>query len=169
MMRLIDVKDVAALAGQEVGVSGWHVIDQAQIDMFAKTTGDYEWFHVDVERATREMGGTIAHGFLTLSIVPTLWGEIARIVGYDSGYNYGMDSTRFTAPVRAGSRVRLRATMLEPEHRRGGVIIGVHCVVEVEGQERPALVTDWKEIFFVGAGAATGPKADVTRSASLPT
>ena len=148
MTRLIKLSEVPQWAGKELGVSGWHVLEQAQIDRFAGATGDFEWFHVDVERAKREMGGTIAHGFLTLSIVPMLWSQIARITDYEGGFNYGLDKTRFTAPVASGARVRLRATMLEPQQRRGGVIVSVHCIIEVEGQDRPALVTDWSEIFY---------------------
>ena len=148
MTRMIPLSEVAGLAGQELGVSEWVTVSQAQINQFAEATGDFEWFHVDIERATREMGGTIAHGFLTLSIVPALWGTIARITGYKNGYNYGLDRTRFTAPVKSGARVRLRATMLPSQQRRGGTIVGVGCVIEVEGQDRPALVTDWCEIFY---------------------
>jgi acyl dehydratase len=148
MTRMIPLTEVASLAGQELGVSDWITVTQAQINQFADATGDHEWFHVDIERATREMGGTIAHGFLTLSVVPALWGQIARITGFKNGYNYGLDKTRFTAPVKAGARVRLRATMLPPQLRRGGTIVGVSCVVEIEGEERPALVTDWCEIFY---------------------
>lgn len=167
MTRLISLDSVPSLVGQELGVSDWLQITQEQIDMFARATGDFEWFHVDVERATREMGGTIAHGFLTVSIVPALWGQVARLTGYESGYNYGMDKTRFTAPVRAGARVRLRATMLEPQIRRGGTIVSVHCVVEVEGEDCPALVTDWSEIFY-SEPAEGRPKADAEIAVSLP-
>lgn len=167
MTRLISLSSVPALAGEDLGVSEWHQITQDQIDLFAKATGDFEWFHVDVERAAREMGGTIAHGFLTVSIVPALWGQVARITDYASGYNYGMDKTRFTAPVRAGARVRLRATMLEPQQRRGGTIVSVRCIIEVEGEDRPALVTDWSEIFY-GEQADGRPKADVDLAVSLP-
>src|SRR4029453_11224477 len=84
------VREVAAAPGQELGVSAWHTVDQKQVNGFAEATGDYEWFHVDVERAKREMGGTIVHGFLTLSIVPALWSEIARITDSARGYNYGL-------------------------------------------------------------------------------
>ena len=160
MMRLIPFREVAGLAGQELGVSDWHTVDQSQVDRFAEATGDFEWFHVDVERAKREIGGTIAHGFLTLSIVPSLWVQIARITGYESAFNYGLDKTRFTAPVRAGSRIRLRATMLEPQQRRGGWIVSVHCVVEIEGEEKPALVTDWSEILYLDTPPAGAPRAD---------
>lgn len=148
MVRHIALHEAAALAGQELGRSAWHQVTQAQINLFAEATGDFEWFHVDIPRATRELGGTIAHGFLTLAVVPALWGQIVRITGYGSGYNYGMDRTRFTAPVKAGARIRLRATMLPVEEKRGGLLIGAHCVVEIEGGDRPALVTDWREIFY---------------------
>jgi acyl dehydratase len=148
MTRMIPLSEVASLAGQELGVSDWITITQAQINLFADATGDFEWLHVDIERATREMGGTIAHGFLTLSIVPALWGQIARITEFKNGYNYGLDKTRFTAPVKTGARVRLRATMLPPQQRRGGTIVSVGCVVEIEDEQRPALVTDWCEIFY---------------------
>jgi len=167
MTRLIKLSEVSQWVGKELGVSEWHVVSQTQIDRFAEATGDFEWFHVDVERAKREIGGTIAHGFLTLSIVPVLWSQIARITDYKGGFNYGLDRTRFTAPLVSGARVRLRATMLEPQHRRGGVIVSVHCVIEVEGQERPALVADWSEIFYTESAAAA-PRADVAAPASLP-
>lgn len=148
MVRFIPLKDVAGLAGQEMGVSEWHTVTQEQINLFAEATGDFEWLHVDVERATKEMGGTIAHGFLTLSMVASLWQKMVRITEFKNGYNYGCDKTRFTAPVKVGARIRLRATMLPPQERRGGTIVGAKCVIEVEGEERPALVTDWCEIFY---------------------
>jgi acyl dehydratase len=150
MTRRIALDEIAGLAGQELGVSQWHTVTQQQIDLFAEATGDFEWFHVDIERAEREMGGTIAHGFLTLSLLPMLWHHIGEITGFASGYNYGVDKVRFTSPVKPGSRVRMRATMLAPQTKRGGLLSTVHCVIEVEGQERPALVADWSEIFYTG-------------------
>lgn len=168
MTRLIPLREVAGLAGQELGVSDWHTVDQTQINRFADATGDSEWFHVDVERATREIGGTIAHGFLTLSIVPSLWVQIARITDYKSAFNYGLDKTRFTAPVKAGSRIRLRATMLEPQQRRGGWIVTVHCVVEIEGEEKPALVTDWSEIVYPNIVPTHAPRADIEPPSTAP-
>jgi acyl dehydratase len=158
MTRKIDVSEVAGLAGQELGVSDWHTVTQDEINLFADATGDHMWFHVDVERAEKEMGGTIAHGFLTLSLIPALWHDVGEITGYRYGYNYGMDKVRFTSPVKTGARVRLRATMLPPQERRGGTIIGVGCVIEVEGEDRPALVADWMEIFYTETtGAPSGP------------
>jgi acyl dehydratase len=166
--RLIPLSEVTGLAGQELGVSAWHTVDQQQVNKFAEATGDFEWFHVDVERATREMGGTIVHGFLTLSIVSALWSQIARITDYASGYNYGLDKTRFTAPLKTGARIRLRATMLPPQERRGGTIVSVRCVVEVEGEERPALITDWSEIFYVAQAPSGAPRADLEAPRALP-
>ena len=148
MTRKIPLREVKSLAGQELGVSDWHRVSQEEINLFAEATGDFTWFHIDVPRAEKEMGGTIAHGFLTLSLVPALWHQIGEITEFKSGYNYGLDKVRFTSPVKAGANVRLRATMLPPQERRGGTIVGVQCVVEVEGEERPALVADWMEIFY---------------------
>ena len=85
-----------------------------------------------------------------------------------SGYNYGLDKTRFTAPVKTGARIRLRATMLPPQERRGGTIVSVRCVVEVEGEERPALVTDWSEIFYTAQAPKSAPRADVAPPRGLP-
>ena len=148
MTRKIPLHDVKSLAGQELGVSDWHMVSQEEINLFAEATGDFTWFHVDIPRAEQEMGGTIAHGFLTLSLLPALWHQIGEITEFKNGYNYGLDKVRFTSPVKAGARVRLRATMLPPQERRGGTIVGVQCVVEVEGDDRPALVADWMEIFY---------------------
>lgn len=148
MTRKISLDEAPSLAGQELGVSGWHTVTQDEINLFAEATGDFTWFHVDIPRAEREMGGTIAHGFLTLSLLPALWHQVGEITGFKSGYNYGLDKVRFTSPVKAGARVRLRATMLAPIEKRGGLLIGVGCVVEIEGEERPALVADWSEIFY---------------------
>ncbi len=148
MVRQIPLSEVASLAGQELGVSAWHQVTQSQINQFADATGDFEWLHVDVARATREMGGTVAHGFLTLSLLPALWGQIARVTGYSGGYSYGLDRVRFTSPVKEGARVRLRVTLLPPKEKQNGTLVGINCVVEVEGQERPALIADWYELFF---------------------
>lgn len=148
MTRKISLDEAPTLAGVELGVSEWHTVTQDEINLFAEATGDHTWFHVDIPRAEREMGGTIAHGFLTLSLLPALWHQIGEITGFKYGYNYGLDKVRFTSPVKAGARVRLRATMLEPIEKRGGLLIGVGCVVEIEGEERPALVADWSEIFY---------------------
>lgn len=149
MVHKIPVKDAHLFADQELGVSKWHTITERQIKLFGEVTGDDHWPHSDVERATKAFGGIIAQGFLTLSVVAHLWKDVAEFTDYRIGLNYGCDRTRFTAPVRPGDRVRLRATMRPPRPKGDGVILTVHCVVEADGKERPALVTDWSEMYFV--------------------
>jgi acyl dehydratase len=137
--------DAADHVGREMGPSEWVTVDQAMIDRFAEATGDHQWIHVDVERAGREMPGgrTIAHGYLTLSLLPRL---SKTLVGYrrvTSGINYGANRVRFTAPVPAGSRVRLRQTFRKVEPVDGGAVrVTSECVIELEGSERPALVAE---------------------------
>src|SRR6476620_6838289 len=112
--------------GRELGVSNWVIVDQARIVAFAECTGDKQWIHVDVERATRESpyGGTIAHGYLTLSLLATLAIEVGLIpADARAGLNYGLDKVRFMAPVKAGARVRSRVVLLEVEEKQGGRII----------------------------------------------
>jgi acyl dehydratase len=134
--------------GQKLGVSEWETISQDQINAFADVTGDHTWIHVDVERANRELGGTVGHGFLTLSLVPAHWLSIAEISGWDYGYMYGLEKVRWLHPVTSGTRVRLHATMLEPEYKKGGTIVSIRCEVEIEGADKLALATDWREIFY---------------------
>lgn len=148
MKKNIPLRDIANFAGQEIGVSSWKLVDQERINLFGKATGDDGWLHSDIERSKRELGSTIAQGFLTLSMIVEMWFEIFEMVDFKDGYNYGLGNTRFTAPVKSGARIRLRATMMEPRHRNGGIIVPVNCVVEIEGEERPALVTEWAEIYY---------------------
>ena len=133
-----------ALVGTEVGVSDWLTIDQARIDKFAEATGDYQWIHVDVARAAKEIPGgkTIAHGFLTLSLIPMLTKGILTIEGVKTGINYGSDRVRFTAPVPSGSRVRLSQKLLKVEDIEGGVRMTFSSQMEIEGQSRPALIAE---------------------------
>ena len=132
--------------GRELGVSDWVVVDQARIDAFAECTGDRQWIHVDEERAKREspFGGTIAHGYLTLSLLGGLSIEIG-IVPSDAaaGLNYGLDKVRFMTPVKAGARVRNRVTLVSAEHKGGGrVLIKVMNELQIDGEEKPALVAE---------------------------
>lgn len=132
--------------GRELGVSPWTLVDQARIDAFATCTGDRQWIHVDVERAAREspFGGTIAHGYLTLSLLATLAMEIG-IVPPDAsaGVNYGLDKVRFMSPVKAGARVRNRVVLLEVEDKgRGRVLIKTLNTLQIEGEEKPALAAE---------------------------
>jgi acyl dehydratase len=136
--------DLIAYAGQKLGTSDWIVIDQTMIDAFAEATGDKSWFHVDPERAKREMPGgrTIAHGFLTLSLVAYLSTTIYEIRRRRRGVNYGMNRLRFTAPVPAGSRVRLHETLKAAEAIDGGVRLTLDCTLEIEGEPRPAMLAE---------------------------
>ncbi|MEX3985475.1 MaoC family dehydratase [Paraburkholderia sp. EG287A] len=132
--------------GCELGVSDWVVIDQARIDAFAACTGDRQWIHVDVERAKGEspFGGTIAHGYLTLSLLASLAIEIG-IVPRDAraGLNYGLDKVRFMMPVKAGARVRSRVTLVSVEHKGGDrVLIKTSNSLEIEGEDKPALIAE---------------------------
>jgi acyl dehydratase len=120
-------------------------VDQAMIDKFADATGDHQWIHVDVERAKREMPGgkTIAHGYLTLSLVPRMAATLVTINKRSRGINYGSNKVRFTSPVPAGARIRLRQRIVSVEDVSGnGVRVTTEAIVEVEGQERPALVAE---------------------------
>ena len=145
MLELERPGDLAQYVGKEIGVSDWFTVDQAIIDKFADATGDHQWIHVDVERAKREMPGgkTIAHGYLTLSLVPRLAQTIYRVKNRSRGLNYGSNRIRFTGQVPAGSRIRLRQKIkaVEPVDG-GGVRITSESTVEVEGAARPALVAE---------------------------
>jgi acyl dehydratase len=137
--------DLAQYVGREIGVSDWFTVDQAIIDKFAEATGDHQWIHVDVERAKREMPGgkTIAHGYLTLSLVPRLAATLYRVKQRSRGLNYGSNRVRFTGQVPAGSRIRLRQKIKSVEPvAGGGVRITSESTVEVEGAARPALVAE---------------------------
>ena len=106
-MNPVEFKDLAGLVGQEVGVSDWVEITQERVNQFAEATGDHQWIHVDVERATKEIGGPIAHGYLTLSLIPFLGAGMLPIKGETRGINYGSDKVRFINMVRVGKRVRI--------------------------------------------------------------
>jgi acyl dehydratase len=148
MTREVPLHELAALAGQELGVSAWTDVSQERIDRFAEVTGDYQWMHVDVERATRELGHPIAHGLLILSLVSGLSDEIMRVVGYRGGFSYGFDNVRFTKPVAAGSRVRLRQTLVDVGERNGAALVRVRCTMEVENSDGPALVAEHVGAYY---------------------
>lgn len=149
--------DVLAQVGQELGVSPWHTVSQAAIDAFARVTGDDNWIHVDAARAARELPGgtTIAHGFLTLSLTVAMAREVFSIAGVARAVNYGVDGLRFTAPVPAGSRIRLRLVLKQAEKRTDGSIrLCLGSTVEVEGQSRPAAVFDKLALIYPEASAS---------------
>jgi acyl dehydratase len=137
-------QDLLKMVGRELGPSEWMTVDQAMIDKFAEATGDHQWIHVDVERAKREMPGgkTIAHGYLTLSLVPRMAATLMRVKKRSRGLNYGSNKVRFINPVPAGARIRLRQRIANAESVQGGVRVTSEMTVEIEGQERPALVAE---------------------------
>ncbi len=151
-MPIASVEDIQSKVGAEVGVSDWMLVDQARIDAFADVTEDPQFIHVDPEAAAKTpFGGTVAHGFLTLSLLSRMAADaMLRPEGVKMGVNYGFDRVRFMAPVRSGKRVRGRFTLARFEEKKPGQWRFVHNVtVEIEGEEKPALVVDWIGLMFV--------------------
>ena len=138
------LSDLAACVGQEVAVSDWLTITQAQVNQFAEATGDHQWIHVDPEKAkSGPFGGPIAHGFLTLSLLPKFFESSFSIVHSRMGVNYGLNKVRFTAPVPVGSRLRARMTLLASEPiDNGGVQMVWQVRVEREGADKPVCVAE---------------------------
>jgi acyl dehydratase len=136
------VEGVLALVGQHLGHSGWVSITQEQVNLFADATGDHQWIHVDPERAAREspFGGPVAHGYLTLSLLPMLVPQIIATTGFRMGVNYGTEKVRFPSPVPVGSRIRAGATLDSATPFDGGVQLVMTVTVEVEGASKPAMV-----------------------------
>jgi len=136
--------DVRNAVGEHLGYSDWHGVDQERIDQFADATGDHQWIHVDPERASREspFGTTIAHGYLTLSLIPWLMGEVVAYEGAKMGVNYGCNKVRFPAPVKVGSRVRAGAELVSVEEVAGGLQLVNRVTIEVEGAEKPSCVAE---------------------------
>jgi acyl dehydratase len=135
--------ELAAAVGTRIGTGDWVTVDQKRIDLFAEATGDHQWIHVDPERAAEgALGGTIAHGYLTLSLIPVLVQDVYRTEGVRMGVNYGLNKVRFPAPVRSGSRVRASVTVLSAEEVSGGLQVTTQITVEIEGGAKPACVAE---------------------------
>jgi acyl dehydratase len=146
----LTLAELEEAAERELGTSDWHEISQQQINMFAEATGDHQWIHVDPDAAANgPFGTTVAHGYLTLSLLPMLLAEVISVNDSRMGVNYGTEKLRFTAPVPSGSRVRLHAKLLRAERRGPGVVYTVGVQVEIEGREKPALVG---EVVYLAAG-----------------
>lgn len=151
MLSVETPQDLKNHIGADCGVSDWVTVDQEMIDKFADATGDHQWIHVDVERAKKEMpnGQTIAHGFLTLSLVPLLSAQTLTVEKRSRGLNYGSNKVRFTNMVPAGSRVRLHQKIKEVNDVSGnGVQVISEMSMEIEGQERPAMVAEFISLSF---------------------
>jgi acyl dehydratase len=145
------IEDAKALEGVEVGVSDWVTIDQERIDKFADATDDFQWIHVDQERAARELpdGRTIAHGYLTLSLIPALTANFVHVPNLVRALNFGCNKVRFYTMVPVGSRVRSRATVLQARKRGGALHLTSEIRVEVEGEKKPACVAETIGMYFI--------------------
>jgi acyl dehydratase len=151
-MPIASLEEIKDRIGSEVGVSGWIAIDQPRIDAFAEVTEDHQFIHVDpAAAAATPFGGTIAHGFLTLSLLSRMAADaMLRPDNIKMGVNYGFEKIRFLAPVRSGSRVRGRFRLQRFEEKRPGQYQFVHEVtVEIEGEDKPALIAEWIGMIFV--------------------
>ncbi|HSD77538.1 MAG TPA: MaoC family dehydratase [Solirubrobacteraceae bacterium] len=151
MLTINGIDELEARVGEELGVSSWHEVTQADIDAFADVTGDHQWIHVDAERAAQTpLGGTIAHGLYTLSLGPRFTYELFSIDGFAFALNYGFGRVRFPAPLPVGSKVRMRATLAGVEDVRGGVQVTVTQTYEREGGEKPVCVAESLARFYTG-------------------
>ncbi|GAA1027573.1 MULTISPECIES: MaoC family dehydratase [Amycolatopsis] len=138
-----DVAELAEAVGKPLGTSEWHTVSQEQVQLFADATGDHQWIHLDAEKAAAgPFGTTIAHGFLTLSLIPSFLPEIYRVEGLKMGINYGLNKVRFPQPVKVGSRVRGTAELVELTDVPGGKQAVVRWTVEIEGEDKPACVAE---------------------------
>jgi acyl dehydratase len=139
MTTVIDITDLPSKVGEHIGYSRWHTVTQEQVNLFADATGDHQWIHVDPERAkSGPFGGPIAHGFLTLSLVPALLPEVLAVSGVTMGVNYGTNKVRFPAPVPVGSELRLGATLAAVEEVQTGVQVTLDVVLEVKDAPKPS-------------------------------
>ena len=145
MITLDPRTDLARWVGREVASSDWMTVDQQTVDAFAEATGDRQWIHVDPERAAREtpFGGTIAHGLLTLSLLPKLHQSCIALAPRRMGINVGFNRVRFTAPIRVGTRVRARFLLQQLDPIDGGLQFVWKVTIEAEGSEKPACVAEW--------------------------
>jgi acyl dehydratase len=143
VITLNGIDDIKARVGQELGVSEWHEVTQAEVDAFADVTGDHQWIHVDPERAAQTpFGGTIAHGYFTLSLAPVLSAQIYTVTGVAFALNYGLDKLRYPAPLPVGSRVRMRAAIASVTDVAGGVQLATTLTFERDGGDKPVCVAE---------------------------
>ncbi len=153
MPTFVSKAELLQMAGRRSEPTSWLAIDQQRVDLFAEATGDHQFIHVDPEKAARTpLGGTVAHGYLTLSLLPMLSAEIAVLPqGMAMAFNYGLNKLRFPSPVKVGSEVRLRSKILGvTEKNPGQILVTAEATVEIRGQEKPALVAETLSMFVVG-------------------
>jgi acyl dehydratase len=149
-MRVFEnLDEMAKEVGNEIGVSDWVEIDQDRINLFADATGDHQWIHIDAERTQKELGmPTIAHGYLTLSLLPMLSSKVSGVKSVNRGINYGSNKVRFTNMVPVNSKVRARVKLLKMEPKAGGQQVTNEVTMEVEGSDRPAMVAETLSLLF---------------------
>ncbi|WP_138444168.1 MaoC family dehydratase [Sinomonas susongensis] len=146
---VVDFDRLLTMAGADLGATDWLEISQERVNLFADATDDRQWIHIDPERAKEgPFGAPIAHGFLTLSLLIPFWGELFDVEGVTTKVNYGLDRVRFTSPVKVGSRVRMLGQIAEVTEVKGGAQIKVNATIEIEGQERPAVVAEFLARFY---------------------
>ncbi|MGO8904354.1 MAG: MaoC family dehydratase [Solirubrobacteraceae bacterium] len=151
MLTLTGLDEIKAHVGKELGVSDWLLVTQETIDQFAEVTGDHQWIHVDVERAKQSpFGGTIAHGYFTLSLAPRFSYDLFSFEGLAFGVNYGLNRVRFPAPMPVGGRVRMRAKLASVEEIAGGAQLTTELTFEREGGEKPVCVAESLTRVYVG-------------------
>ena len=144
MRTFESIDDFASAVGQEIGVSEWHTITQEQVNTFADATMDHQWIHVDVERAAQgPFGGPIAHGFLTLSLLPHLASKTYQVANVRMGINYGLNKVRFPQPVAVGAKVRGRAELVDATDVPGGKQFVTRWTIEIDGVEKPACIAEF--------------------------
>lgn len=143
-MRIFNgVREVEAAVGEHLGYSGWHEVTQDAVNMFAEATGDHQWIHVDVEKAAAgPFGGTIAHGYLTQSLIPMLVWQVYEVQGISMGVNYGSNKVRFPTPVPVGSRVRAGVELVSVDQSAAGYTVTAKVTVEIDGSDKPACVAE---------------------------
>jgi len=145
----LTIADLENAEERDLGVSDWHSVEQKHIDLFADATGDHQWIHVDPDMAAQgPFGTTVAHGYLSLSLLPMLLGQVMTVTDAKMGINYGTDKIRFTNPVPSGSRVRAKARLLNSQRKGDGILYKVGVAIEIEGQDKPALVGEVLYLVF---------------------
>ena len=144
------IDDAKAVEGEEIGLSDWVVVDQTRIDQFAEATADYQWIHVDTERAAREMpdGKTIAHGYLTLALIPALTANFIEVEKLARVFNFGANKVRFYTPVHVGAKVRARAKILQARRRGGAMLLNSEGRTEVDGERKAGCVAEILSMYF---------------------
>ncbi|MEO9247244.1 MaoC family dehydratase [Citricoccus nitrophenolicus] len=147
---VVPFEDVKASAGTDLGYTEWREVTQEMINTFADATDDQQWIHVDPERAKDgPFGAPIAHGFLTLSLIIPFWSELFDVTGVKTKVNYGLDKVRFTNPVKVGSRIRMKGSIADVQEVKGnGLHLVTDAVIEIEGEERPAVVATFLSRFY---------------------